>query len=464
MFAGRTKELATLNRLYQTDSFQMPVIYGRRRIGKTRLITEFIRNKRAIYVQARRTNAQGNLALLSNAIIHFATATLGANYSSFDDALNAVAQLALNERLVLVIDEFPYLAESFPEISSLLQDKIDHLFKPNTKLMLVLCGSSLSFMEEQVLGYESPLYGRHTAQLKIEPLDFVTALNWWNQMPSREAALCYSFTGGVPAYMEKVDPTADAKQNIKNLFLTPSGYLYEEPANLLLQECRAPDQYDAIIQAIAAGKTRLNEIATTTGIAPSNVRTYIKKLMSIGIVSNEHPFGDKSNKKSLYRIDDGMFGFWYRFVPNTMGLVQNDMSDLAYSIIEPHLNNYMGTAFEGICRQYLYHMAREESLPMIPARVGRWWGTDPRTHSQEEIDIMADDGGANALFCECKWRQEPTGADVLRTLVNRGDLFQYDTKNYLVFSKSAFTEGCKELARQQGSTKLVTFDEMCQCK
>ena len=163
MFIGRTVEMSELNRLYGTGSFEMPVIYGRRRVGKTRLITEFIQDKKAIYFQARRTNAEANLHGFSQAILAGSVGAAGVSFRSFDEAFDALATMARTERLIVVIDEYPYLAQSNPEISSLLQDKIDHLYK-ETRLMLILCGSSLSFMEEQVLGYESPLYGRRTAQ------------------------------------------------------------------------------------------------------------------------------------------------------------------------------------------------------------------------------------------------------------------------------------------------------------
>ena len=190
MFIGRTAEMSELNRLYGTGSFEMPVIYGRRRVGKTRLITEFIQGKKAIYFQARRTNAEANLHGFSQAILAGSVGAADVSFRSFDEAFDALATMARTERLIVVIDEYPYLAQSNPEISSLLQDKIDHLYK-ETKLMLILCGSSLSFMEEQVLGYESPLYGRRTAQFKIMPLDFMTTLGLWHSMSRRRCGLLW---------------------------------------------------------------------------------------------------------------------------------------------------------------------------------------------------------------------------------------------------------------------------------
>lgn len=459
MFIGRARELSELERLYRSDHFEMPVIYGRRRTGKTRLITTFIAGKRAIYVQARRSNAAANLRLLSQAILGFATGTSTGSFSSFDEALDALAALARDERLVFVIDEFPYLAQSFPEISSLLQEKIDHAFKNESKMMLILCGSSLSFMEEQVLGYESPLYGRRTAQFKILPLPYREARTFWAETDPVDAATYYGITGGIPAYLELIDPTISVRKNIERLFLTPSGFLFEEPTNLLLQECRNPDQYDAIIQAIAAGRSRLSEIASLTGIPESNTRTYLVKLQTLGIVKRELPFGVASSKRAIYALADHMFRFWYRIVPSNLALIQNGMANQAYARIEDLVPTHMGAVFEEICLQYLYNRARAGDLGIVPAKAGRWWGTDPRTRTQEEIDIIASDGDA-ALFAECKWRNEPADAEVLRTLVHRSELFPHAEKCYFVFSKTGFTAGCTELAQQRGDVELVTLADM----
>lgn len=461
MFIGRTRELSELNRLYGSDRFEMPVIYGRRRVGKTRLITEFIQGKRAIYFQARRTNAEANLNMLSAAVLSQVPDAAGASYRSFDEVFEALTRLAHDERLVMVIDEYPYLAESHPEISSLLQEKIDHSFSLNSKLMLILCGSSLSFMEEQVLGYESPLYGRRTAQFKIEPLDFFTTLDAWPGMAIEDAAVCYGMTDGVPAYVEKVDPSTTLEENITRQFLDPAGYLFEEPGNLLLQECRNPEQYDAIVQAIAQGRTKVSEIASATGVAASNAKGYLDKLISLGIVERELPLNETSNKRAIYNLADQMFRFWYRFVPQNIGLIQNEMGALAYGRIEPHLSDYMGPVFELICKQFVYRLARTGELDVVPAKLGRWWGTDNRTRRQEKIDLIADDAEGAAIFMECKWRNEPVGEDVLNTLVYRSEMFARARREYIVFAKRGFTQGCLDGAERRSDTRLYTLEDMC---
>ena len=459
MFVGREKELATLEKLYASGRFEMPVVYGRRRVGKTRLIGEFISDKRSVYFQARRTNAKANLDMFSAAISLSMAGVVG-SFESFDAVFDALSSLARNERLVVVIDEFPYLAQSEPGISSLLQDKIDHVFKEDTQLMLILCGSSLSFMEEQVLGYQSPLYGRRTAQMKISPLDFFTVREFLQGMDAQDAAVVYGVTNGVPAYMEMADPTKSAAENIRNLFLEPEGYLYEEPGNLLLQECRSPEQYDAIVQAIARGRSRLSEIATFVHIPESNTRTYLRKLESIGVVKRELPFGDDSSKKVVYSLEDTMFRFWYRFVPQNIGLIENDMSQAALDRIKLGVPEFMGPVFERICKQWIIRQAKAGKFDIAPAAMGRWWGTDPRTKSQEEVDIVVSDQTGAMVLCECKWRNEPCGADVAKKLVSRSELFRADSKKLLIFSKSGFTAGCLEHAAQRGDMGLVSFADM----
>ena len=171
--------------------------------------------------------------------------------------------------------------------------------------------------------------------------------------------------------------------------------------------------------------------------------------------------GETSNKKAVYSISDQMFRFWYRFIPQNMGLIQNGMGHAAYTRIEPHLGDYMGVVFELICRQFVYVLARRGELGVLPSSVGRWWGTDGRTRTQEEIDLIVDDGNGAALFAECKWRNEPAGADVLKTLVYRSELFQRERKQYAIFAKRGFTSGCTKLAKERGDVSLFSLKDMC---
>jgi len=265
MFIGRERELKKLNSLYGTDIFQFPVIYGRRRVGKTALINEFIRGKDAISFTGIESTASQNLENLSHAIHHYVGGAGEAPiYSSFQSALEAIFKLSENKRLVFSIDEYPYVAKAYKPFSSVLQKLIDK-YKDNSQLYLILCGSSMSFMEEQVLGYKSPLYGRRTAQFKILPFDFAESRKYFKNFSDEDMALIYGIVGGTPQYLLQINDSLSVEDNIKDNVLDPNSYLFEEPANLLKQEVQKASLYNAIISAIATGCTKLSEISVKVG-------------------------------------------------------------------------------------------------------------------------------------------------------------------------------------------------------
>jgi AAA+ ATPase superfamily predicted ATPase len=301
MFVGRNEELKKLNEMYLRDGYECAVIYGRRRVGKTTLIKEFIKDKKAVYFLAREANGAVNLTGFSNDVYAVTAKELKGNsfFGDWEKAFDYIYNVSKDERIVLVIDEYPYLAGGFRPISSILQAHIDNRFK-NSKVFLILCGSSMSFMENQVLGYKSPLYGRRTAQFKISAFNFFESRCFLDSFDKEETAILYGVTGGLPEYLNKINPNKTGQENIIDLFLTPSGHFYEEPANLLKQELREPTVYNGIIEAIAGGASRLNEIATKCGIESNKCAKYLKSLISLGIVRKEIPVTEKASKKSIY--------------------------------------------------------------------------------------------------------------------------------------------------------------------
>ncbi|MDR0884516.1 MAG: ATP-binding protein [Oscillospiraceae bacterium] len=454
MFVGRENELGKLNEMYQSDRFEFAVIYGRRRVGKTTLIREFMRGKRVIFFAASESTARDNLISLSRQIGGKNTAPV---FADFESALTEIFDRAEKERLVLVIDEYPYLAGSSRGISSVLQILIDHR-KETSKLMLVLCGSSMSFMQEQVLGAQSPLYGRRTAQLRILPFTFFDALPFFSGFDAVQKAELYGCTGGIPEYLNKINPQKSVGENIIDLFLTPSGHFFEEPANLLKQELREPATYNAIIEAIAHGASRLNEIATKTGIESNKCAKYLLSLIALGLVSKEYPYGETGGRRGIYRLDDPMFKFWYRFVFPNLSAVVNGLGGIVYqSEVAPQLNAYMGFVFEDICKQFLFLLAKKEALPFGATSFGRWWGTNPKTKTQEEIDLMSA-AHKDALFAECKWINAAVSEKVYATLKRRSELFPHAHKHFYLFAKTLFDA---PLRKHQG-VRLFTVDEMIQ--
>lgn len=480
MFVGRSRELQKLEDAYQKDSFEFAVFYGRRRIGKTTLIQEFLKDKSAVYYMAVEGTAQDNLTGLSKAVMTqlsllAETPADGPSPSSaphpipgaetpvfrdFAALLDYIDQLCDTQRIILAIDEYPYLAASYPAISSMLQSHIDQRWK-DSKLFLILCGSSMSFMENQVLGYKSPLYGRRTSQFKLRPFTFFEAKAMLPAFSGEEQAILYGITGGVPEYLSRIDSGLSVDDNIVRLFFDESGRLFEEPSNLLKQELREPATYQSIITAIAGGASRLNEIATRTGLETSGCSSQLNSLISIGIVRKETPFTESAaSRRTLYRLADNMFLFWYRFVRPNLSLIASGMGEAFYYMaVKQQLNDFMGSIFEEICRQYLFLPEIHAELPFFFGDVGRWWGPNPLKKRQEEIDLMAVQDHS-AWFGECKWRSEQVGTDTVETLLARGELFSYPDKWYTVFSRSGFQDTVQKRYGDNSRVRLISFNEM----
>jgi AAA+ ATPase superfamily predicted ATPase len=462
MFIGRSTELKKLNEMYASDSFECVIIYGRRRVGKTTLIKEFIKDKHAIYFLAREADGGVNLTGFSKDVYAVTAEELRGNafFSDWEKAFDYLYQISKDTRLILAIDEYPYLAGGHRPLSSIIQAHIDNHLK-DSKLFLILCGSSMSFMEKQVLGYKSPLYGRRTAQFKIMPFDFFESLPFLEGFNKEEKATLYGFAGGIPEYLNKINPAKTVRDNIIDLFLTPSGYLYEEPSNLLKQELRDPSTYNGIIEAIAEGASRLNEIATKCGMESNKCAKYLASLIALGIVKKEFPVTDSAtSKKSIYRLDDLMFRFWYRFVFPNMSGIASGLGEAIYDFdVEDKLSAYMGLVFEEICKQHLLGEAKQNALPFFVGKLGRWWGNNPKERRQEEIDILTF-RKESALFCECKWTKAPVDIDVLDELRAQSALFSYTRTWFWLYAKTGFTDRLTQEAEALDNVRLIRFDEM----
>jgi AAA+ ATPase superfamily predicted ATPase len=459
MFVGRDRELAELRSLYDSKGFQCVVLWGRRRVGKTTLITEFCKDRECVYFTALETSERENIESLSRAILSDSSGTASPVFSDYQSAFEYLAEKAKKRRIVVALDEYPYLAKSWPGISSLLQTMIDQKLK-KTELFLILCGSSMSFMENQVLGYQSPLYGRRTAQFKIEPLNFHETVRFFPKYTLRDIAVVYGITGGVPLYLEQFDDRISFAKNITRAFFSPSAYLFEEPLNLLKQEVRDPAYYNAIVKTVVDGATRLGEIATKVGLETSACTVYLKNLIDLGILKKEFPVGERSPRKGIYTIEDHLFRFWYLFVSPHISMIQRGMADAVWTRVEPDIPRYMGPVFEDICREYLWCLNAAGTLSEGVTEIGRWWGTDERTKSESEIDIVGLNGSAAVLFGECKWTEKDVDKDVLELLVERSMRFSPGSCRYFLFAKKGFTARCRAQAEARGDTVLVTLEEI----
>ena len=459
MFHGRQSEVKRLDGLYDSGKFECVVVHGRLRVGKTSLLREFMKGKRAVYFAAQETSDRENLSSLIRCIQAFPQDS-GAGQQDikcfYEEAFERVAKLARTERLLLIIDDYEYMAAANSGISELICRYIDQRFDGG-KLMLVICGSSESDMEREALGYESPFHGRRTASMQLLPFTFFEAKRLYSTFSPYDIALIYGVTGGVPGYLELMDPELPLEENIKRSFFDASSFLFDEPTNYLRRQVRDPAYYNAVLKAIATGCSRNSEIAEAVGLETSACTAYLKNLSALGLVGKHTPVTEKAGKKTVYEIEDSMFRFWYRFVPENMPLIQLGMVDKFWRGVAREIPLFMQKVFEDICRQWVVERNVRGQLPSNFIEVGRWWGVDPVWKRDSVVPILAYSDDNHALFGDCVWSDEPTGADVLISLEDRSRLFRFHKRYLYLFSSSGFSDDCADEARRIGAN-LVVFE------
>ena len=461
MFINRHQELAALEGMFQSGRAEFFVLYGRRRVGKTELLTQFCKEKRSIYFLASQLKEQDHLRQLTETARHVINDPL-LQHLVFDDwesTLIYFAQQAQEERLVLVFDEFQYLCEDNTALPSLIQRFWD-LYGKNSKLFLILCGSQVSFMEREVLAERSPLYGRRTGQLRLMPLSYRDSGYFFSEYSAKEKLTAYGILGGIPAYLNRFtlhslnhssdDHQKTIEQHIKDELLSPQGYLFDEVNFLLRMELREPRTYASILHAIAGGATRLNEISQRVGLSPTDANKYLSVLRELGIVKRETPITERApqkSKKGLYKIVDNYIKFWFRFVQPNRSLIESGNADLVHEqMIAPNLSQYMGEIFEDICRQYISRYW-EEKLRVAPMQIGGHW------ESNLEIDVLTENVDESHWFGECKWWNAPVGENILDHLIGTAAKVPGQWRRnprYILFSANGFTEALKQRAEEEG--------------
>lgn len=465
MFVGRQRELNVLERMWskaERSGFQMMVLYGRRRIGKTALLDEFARNRRTLYFTARQQTSAANLRDFSRTIYSFfrMPATLPP-FPLWQDAFDFIIEQTKaqpREPLLLVFDEFPYAAISESSLPSTLQIAIDHGFA-DTNVMMVLCGSNEGFMESEVLGYKSPLYGRRTGQMRLLPFDAFDTACMLPLADPQEAVMYYATFGGTPYYLKQIQPDLSYEQNVIDLLFDTSGLLYEEPLMLLRQELREPSTYNSVLNAIGAGATKPNKIADQAGVAASTtVSKYLKVLSDLGLIERRMPFGEdpSHSRKGLWFIRDPFFAFWYRFVSPNTPAIENGDGDISAraNVFGPALDTYVGQQFETVCRQWLVRANRKGQLPFTAAVFGKWWGPDPRIRKEADIDVIAANQQTKSIMLgECKWRGSLDVAQTIDLLKSRATLIPgYDDRHFALFVK---TDELADVALQRHDDDLL---------
>ena len=439
MFIGRDFELKILNDLYEEDRFQFIPITGRRRVGKTRLIQEFIRDKPAIFFRAVPGNESLNLSMFNELVSGDPTPV------RLDRILWKAEERSGGKRLVVVIDEYPNLVEDAKHNGGLINNFIESV-KDQSRLFLILCGSSMSIMESEVLGKKSPLCGRRTGQIRLYPFDFATSAMMLDGFGRTDMITIYGLVGGIPYYLEQFNPKESLEENIRRYYLNPTSVIFAEPEIMFLKEFRKPATYYSVVHAIAMGKGTPSEISSSTDIEQSLVSHMLDKLCMLGFVGKDQPYGVKKTKDPRYYVKDRLLASYYKFIYPSFAEMTGPEIEGALDSMLAHLNEYLGHVFEDICHEYVRKHGYRS--------VGRWWkGT-------AEIDVVASNA-QDLLFAECRYRNELTDADLIDQLFEKSGKVDKKGLNvrYALFSKSGFTRVAEMRAKTDG-VRLYGLDDI----
>lgn len=451
MFIGREKELQFLNDRYRSNKAELIVLYGRRRVGKTETLKEFCKDKNHVFYSCKECTDREQLQSFSRVILQkeIPASKYIKSFEDWEDLFRSILEFDKKTKRLLVIDEFPYMVKNNKAIPSILQNLWDNILK-DKNVMIILCGSSMSFIEKEILAEKNPLYGRATGIYKMTQMDFYDAIKFFPNYSMEDKIYAYSILGGIPHYLKEFDDSRTIKRNIEENILKKGCILYNEVDFLLHQELRETTLYNTIIEAIALGNTKLNDIYMKTNIEKTKIIVYLTNLMELEIIEREFSVDDGTKEQAnvqrgLYKLTDSFFKFWYAYVfPNLSALELGDAKGVYELYIKDSLNHFSADAFEDICIQYLNVLNIKNVLPFRFKKIGRWW------NSKDEIDIMASDE-QHLLLGECKFKNSKISISDYNNLKQK-----YNSNKeiyYYMFSKSDFDTDLLELAKNK-SEKL----------
>ncbi len=461
MFYGRKKELEFLNEKYASKKTEFVVLYGRRRVGKTELLKEFSKDKNPVFYICKECTDREQLNLFSEKLLaKNKLSKLLNSFKNWEDAFEFIGEFDEGKKNLIIIDEFPYMVKGNSSIPSIIQKHWDMKLK-DKNLMLIICGSSMSFMENEILAEKNPLYGRATGIYKLDELDIYDVKKFFNAYSNEDIIKAYAALGGVPHYLLQFENERSIEENIKKFILKKGSTLYSEVDFLMKQEFRETAVYYTLVEAIALGNTRLNDIYTKTQIEKTKISVYLSNLVGIGIVKKTYPVSDTTKNAAnlysgIYELDNNYFKFYFRFLfPRLSDLEMGDVDGVFKSYIEQELNNYIGRIFEDVCIRYMRYMNLKEKLPFRFDKIGRWW------EKQKEIDMIAI-GKDSVIYGECKWKNAKVGIGELNELRRKyvDAFFEKQNKYFYLFSKSGFDDELMKLAKIEKNVVLVGLEDV----
>ena len=457
IFVNRESEIQFLLDRMKSDKAELVIVYGRRRIGKTELLRKAFKKEKAIYFVADLGADQDQRRRFSEALnLLYPNPLLQTEIPpEWESLLRYIIEIGRKERVILMMDEFPYLCSSQPALPSILQRVWDEIGK-DSKLYLILSGSLVSFMEREILGHKSPLYGRRTGQLLLHPLPLYALEEFFPRYGPEERITTYAILGGVPAYLIQFSDKWSLPQNIEHQILNPTAFLHDEVRFILMEELRDPKHYLSVLQSIAFGNTRMNDIVQRTGMERGPVSKYLSVLQDLRLIEREVPVTEKhpeKSRKGIYRLSDHFFRFWFRFVlPYKSRLIEEGGRKILEKEILPQLDHFTSQVFDKICVEILRHRVKEGKIELTYDSAGRWWS------GNEEIDLVAVEGDHSVFAAECKWSKKPVGIDILRDLQRKVSLIapkgRAGSIRLGLFSRSGFTKEVETLGKR-GEVDLI---------
>ncbi|WP_297887070.1 ATP-binding protein [Sulfurihydrogenibium sp.] len=454
-FINRESELQTLEKEYRKKGSSFVVIYGRRRTGKTTLIEKFIENKKSIYFLADLQSEKLQLDRFKNIVSDSLKDDLlkSLQINDWETLFKYIFQKEYEEKIIIVIDEFQYLAKVNKAIPSIFQSIWDTVLK-NKDVMFIISGSLISLMYDIALNYSSPLYGRRTSQIRLQPMNFFNFKKFFNLNDNDKLLQFYSVIGGIPKYIEFIDENKDIFENIKESILYKNSFLYEEPKFILKDEVRDPVTYFSILQVISQGEHKIGKIASKVGMETKNLTSFIEKLIELEIIKREIPITEENpnkSKKGLYFIKDNFFNFWFRYVFPYQSYLETERYDFVINKIKTEFRHYVSSIFEDVSKDFLI---QNLDLPFSIKRIGKWWDKDT------EIDVVAL-GEKEILFGECKYWDSPVGLNVLEDLKVKSEQVGYKEKDeyFAIFSRRGFTQDLINFSKKNKNIFLFSLEE-----
>jgi AAA+ ATPase superfamily predicted ATPase len=473
-FVGRQRELQTLESFYQSPEAGLLILYGRRRIGKTSLITHYLEAKNEIpnfYWVATTHSESFQLRDFSRAIMRHDPRMSGPptedfTFPSWEAALNHLADVVeLDDRShLIVLDEFTYLLRNEPATGSVFQKVWDQRLSRIPQLKLILTGSLIGMMARQVFSYQAPLYGRATAQIRLRPLPYAAIQELFSERGADERVAIFGVTGGVPAYLDLFTRTQNFVSGLSDQCLVSGSIMLTDPAIILYEQLQEPQTYESILSAIASSFHQWSDIAKMAGVSETALGHYLKVLQELEFIEKRDPVLAKpTSKRGRYYVNDHFLRFYYRFIVPQLSAIVRGYQEAAAAKIQAELRAFLGThVFEELCREWVWAAAISGQVDFVPEQVGSFWRRYRGKGVQLDV-VAAAPREKRLLVGEAKWGRKPLSRNILTDLVQRSQRMPQVAggwhTQYVLFAREGFTDALQEYANSINAL-LVPLDQI----